>query len=173
MTETLEIDRLILAEHEDFRRRFAELDRLRIDGADEKALGALWGPLADLLEVHAAAEEEIFYPVLLKHGSDDAEEETDDAIGDHNDIRDAIREATAQTAGSDAWWAAVGQCREANDEHLGEEERDVIPDFRGHSDQETRTSLGRRWLAFHEEHAGARGIDTSDKDPKEYIEENS
>ena len=83
-----DITQLILDDHDTFRRQFAALDDA--DGPD--ALHAVWKPLADLLEVHAAAEETIFYPQLLRRG-DDAEDETVDAIGDHNDIRDGVREA--------------------------------------------------------------------------------
>ena len=80
-TET-DITDLILDEHGDFRRRFVELWDLRHSG-DPGAVAVVWQPLADLLEVHASAEEEIFYPVLLQRGSDEAPEETNDAIGDH------------------------------------------------------------------------------------------
>ena len=40
------------------------------------------------------------------------------------------------------------ECRKANDEHLAEEERDVIPDFREHCDQARKLSLGVQWVAF-------------------------
>ncbi len=163
---------LILDEHEEFRRRFVSLWDLRPDG-DAAALNAAWQPLADLLEVHASAEETIFYPVLLKRGSDEAPEETDDAIGDHNDIRDAIRDAGDHAAGTDAWWDAVLACRKANDEHLAEEERDVIPDFREHSESALRDRLGKSWVDFHAEHRGARGISGEDLDPKTYVKDNS
>ena len=167
-----DITDLILAEHEDFRRRFVELWDLRHSG-DPGAVAAIWQPLADLLEVHASAEEEIFYPVLLKRGSDEATEETNDAVGDHNEIRDAIRIASELEAGADPWWEAVLECRKANDEHLAEEERDVIPDFREHCDQERRSSLGGQWVAFHAKHRAARGISGTDIDPEEYVAENS
>ena len=167
-----DITDLILDEHEDFRRRFVQLWDLRPTG-DPGALAAAWQPLADLLEVHASAEEEIFYPVLLKRGSDEAPAETNDAIGDHNEIRDAIRAAARLETGSDPWWEAVLECRKANDEHLAEEERDVIPDFREHCDQARRLSLGGQWVAFHAEHRAARGISGEDIDPQEYVAENS
>jgi hypothetical protein len=167
-----DITELILGEHEEFRRKVVGLWNLR-PGGDASALGAAWQPLADLLEVHASAEEEIFYPVLLKRGSDEAPEETDDAIGDHNQIRDAIRAAAGADPGSGPWWDAVLACRKANDEHLAEEERDVIPDFREHSDQELRDQLGVRWVAFHAEHRGARSISGDDIDPKGYVIEHS
>src|SRR3981081_1820459 len=87
-----DITGLILDEHGEFRRQFVALWDRR-PAADPDAISAAWQPLADLLECHASEEEEIFYPVLLKRGSDEAPEETEDAIRDHNDIRDAIRAA--------------------------------------------------------------------------------
>src|SRR3981081_890979 len=167
-----DITGLILDEHGEFRRQFVALwDRRPV--ADPHAISAAWQPLADLLEVHASAEEEIFYPVLLKRGSDEAPEGTEDAIGDHNQIRDAIRAAAGADPGSHVWWEAVLACRKANDAHLAEEERDVIPAFREHSDQESRDQLGARWVAFRAEHGGARGVSGDDIDPGEYVTEHS
>jgi hypothetical protein len=163
---------LILDEHAEFRRQFVALWDLRPRGEAER-IAAAWQPFADLLEVHASAEEDILYPVLLKRGSDEAPEETDDAIRDHNEIREAIRAAASTTPGSDTWWEAVMTCRKANDDHLAEEERDVIPDFREHSDEELRGQLGVLWVAFHAEHRGARGVSGDDVGPAEYIDENS
>lgn len=61
-----------------------------IDRTDTEALGAVWGRLKALLDPHAGAVERFFYPDLLKLGTgaaDDTEEETEDAIADHNEIR--------------------------------------------------------------------------------------
>jgi hypothetical protein len=166
-----EITGLILAEHESFRRSFLDLRDLRPLGASP-ALVAAWRDLADRLEVRAAAEEDIFYPVLLKRGSDEAPEETLDAIGDHNQIRDAIREGAATEVASLEWRDAVLECRKANDEHLAEGERDVIPNFRERSDDELRSVLGREWLQFRARHSGARGVSGDDLDSGAYVEEN-
>ena len=167
-----DITELILGQHQDFRRRFVELWDLRPDG-DVGALGAAWRELANLLEVHASAEEEILYPVLLKKGGDDAPEETLDAVGDHNEIRDAVREAAQHVPSSAAWWDAVLECRKANDEHLAEEERDVIPDFREHCDEKLRKALGESWIAYEKQHADARGITGDDVDPDDFVKEHS
>jgi iron-sulfur cluster repair protein YtfE (RIC family) len=173
LTDIADITELIVLEHERFRRRFLGLWDLRHaddDVAVQVALSA-WRSLADLLEVHATAEEEIFYPELLTRGGDEATAETDDAVHDHNDIRDAIRAAQQAPAGTDDWWDAILACRTANDEHLAEEERDVLPDFREHSDEQLRRQLGARWAAFHEAHRGARGISGDDVDVDAYIAE--
>jgi hypothetical protein len=167
-----DITELILIEHGEFRTRFANLWGMRSDG-DAVARAVAWRVLANLLEVHASAEEEILYPVLLKRGGDQASAETIDAVGDHNQIRDAIKTAARVESGTAFWWAAVHASRKANDEHLLEEERDVIPDFRLHTDAALRGELGVRWQTFHAVHTAARGITGDEIDPTAYVTSNS
>ncbi|GJF03721.1 hemerythrin domain-containing protein [Pseudonocardia sp. D17] len=167
-----DITELILDDHEWFRRQFAVLDELRRSTpVDPTALRDVWQPLADHLDVHAVAEEEIFYPQLLRRGGDDAEDETLDAIGDHNDIRDGVHAAARHPIGTDAWWDAVQQARDANDEHMAEEENEGLPDFRLHAAPGLRDALGRQFRAFIQRHRDARGIDVGDKDPATYVEQ--
>ncbi|GAC1321918.1 MAG: hemerythrin domain-containing protein [Acidimicrobiales bacterium] len=164
-----DITQAILDEHDWFRRRFAELD-----GVTEAAdLDVLWRLLAGKLEIHADAEEEIFYPELLRKG-DDGTEETDDAIGDHDDIRDAVRKTLDVPAGSKEWWDAVGEARKANSEHMGEEERGALADFRRRVDPRRREDLGHRFTV---RLAGRTRIDADLRrkgpDPKTYIADHS
>ncbi|HET9254233.1 MAG TPA: hemerythrin domain-containing protein [Pseudonocardiaceae bacterium] len=155
---------LILDDHDTFRRKFAALDEAKTP----ERLRALWEPLAALLELHAAAEEAIFYPQLLRRG-DDAQDETVDAIGDHNDIRDGVRAAGQHPIGHPQWWEGVWRARRANSEHMAEEEDDALADFRRNTSPGLRDELGRRFLEFKSSHADADDLDTSDKDPQEYI----
>src|ERR1700685_845737 len=144
----------ILDDHEWFREQFAKLDYLQAQTPLRRAgLERVWHPLADKLEVHAYAEEMIFYPQLLARGADDPEGETLDAIGDHNDIRDGVRDANAAQVGTEEWWAAVGRTREANDDHMGEEEREGLSDFRRHAPVGLREALGRQYRDFMTQHA--------------------
>ncbi len=159
-----DITQLILDDHNTFRREFAALD----DAEGTEQLRALWEPLAALLDLHAAAEEAIFYPQLLRRG-DDAQDETLDAIGDHNDIRDGVREAGRHPIGSAQWWDSVRQTRMANSEHMAEEEDDALADFRRNTPLSARDELGRQFLEFKTNHADARNLDTSDKDPEGYV----
>jgi hypothetical protein len=164
----LDVTALILADHETLRRQFATLDYARSD----EALTAVWNGLARMLDVHADCEETVFYPSLLKHG-DDAEDETDDAIDDHNKIREGVREAAKHRVGTKVWWDAVGTARTENSKHIAEEEREALPDFRKNAPEELREKLAIEWLNWRYEHDSGRGVDRSDKDPDEYIEENS
>ncbi|CQD06538.1 hypothetical protein BN000_01300 [Mycobacterium europaeum] len=167
-----DITMLILADHEWFREQFARLDDLQAQTpTDQAALARVWRPLADKLDVHAYIEEKIFYPQLLTRGSDDAEGETLDAIGDHNDIRDGVRDANAAEVGDEEWWAAVGRTREANDDHMGEEEREGLSDFRRSAPIGLREALGRQYSEFMAEHPTTEGLPIVDRDPQRYVED--
>ena len=152
---------LILDQHDEFRRRFADLDGMR--DADGDRLAAAWQPLADLLEVHAEAEEQLFYPRLIEHGVDPMEE-TEDAISDHNSITEAVERASGLTPGSGEWWDAVDRAREANSSHTAEEERGALKDFRINAPEEVREEIGAAWLAFQRDHG------TVDRDEKGFVE---
>lgn len=167
-----DITELILADHEWFREQFATLDDLQArEILDQTALERVWRPLADKLDVHAYVEEKIFYPELLKRGADDPEAETLDAIGDHNDIRDGVRDADAVSAGTDEWWAAVGRARSANDEHMGEEEREGLSDFRRNAPLGLREDLGKQYSEFMAQHPTPKGLTIADRDPQTYVDD--
>ena len=159
-----DITQLILDDHDTFRREFAALD----DAGDTEQLRAVWEPLAALLDLHAAAEEEIFYPQLLRRG-DNAGDETVDAIRDHNDIRDGVHEAARHPIGSPPWWEGVRQARMANSDHMAEEEDEALADFRRNTPLSVREDLGRQFLEYKTNHADARDVNTSDKDPRGYV----
>ncbi|SPM33636.1 Hemerythrin superfamily protein [Mycobacterium rhizamassiliense] len=167
-----EITMLILDDHEWFRGQFAKLDELQAQSpVNHNALERVWRPLADKLDVHAYIEEKIFYPQLLQRGTDDPEGETLDAIGDHNDIRDGVRDANAAGVGTEQWWAAVGRTRVANDDHMGEEEREGLSDFRRNAPLGLREALGRQYREFMDQHPTTKGLPIVDRDPQRYIEE--
>jgi Hemerythrin HHE cation binding domain len=165
-----DITMLILNDHDWFREQFAKLDELQAQTpVDRRALERVWRPLADKLDVHAYIEEKIFYPQLLTRGGEEAEGETLDAIGDHNDIRDGVRDANAAETATDEWWAAVGRTRIANDDHMAEEEREGLADFRRQAPIGLREALGRQYREFMDEHPTTRGLDIVDRDPDEYV----
>ena len=65
----MDITDLILADHHEQRRMFALLDEI---GDDPERLAPVWNRLSILLEVHADAEEGLFYPCLLDVGEEPA-----------------------------------------------------------------------------------------------------
>lgn len=162
----------ILRQHDEQRRGFARLDELE-DGESE-ALAALWDRLAHLLEVHAEAEERFFYPHLLRLSDAAADEarrdETADAIKDHNDIRDAVAHVREFRPGEPEWRAAVQSARKANSDHMAEEERDDLRDFRRVATLTDRHRLAVAFLTYEAAHPLGGG--GADKDPERYIARN-
>lgn len=160
-----DIDRLILSEHEVFRREFARLDNLTGDELTEA-----WDRLAEQLEVHAAGEEAVFYPHVVRT-LPEGEDSTEEALRDHNEIRTAAQAVAEQEVGSEAWWEAVRTVQEVNGDHMAEEERDILGDFASRMDDAKREELGMAWLQFHEEHDRAQGLSGEPEDPEAYVEE--
>jgi hypothetical protein len=169
MGEAMDITQLILDDHHEQRRLFAILEQ--IDRTDTAALNAVWTRLAAFLEVHAEAEEQLFYPELLRVGQGaggvDPEAETKDAIGDHNDIRDAVAAVAGHEVGSAEWYDAVAKANEANGDHMAEEEREGLTDFRRHAGLPLRHDLAVAFAAFEATHFA--GVTPVDKDPESYV----
>jgi hypothetical protein len=166
----VDITQLILDDHHEQRRLFAILEQ--IDRSDTEALSAVWGRLAAFLEVHAAAEEAIFYPALLQVGivarrKAAVEDETLDAIHDHNEIRDAVANVTRHLVGSDDWYAAVAAANLANSDHMAEEEREGLTDFRRLAALQRRHDLAVTFAAY--EAQNVAGVLPVDKDPAAYV----
>jgi len=171
----MDITDVILHQHAEQRRMFAMLEQFPRD--DTEGLGALWTRLEIFLETHAEAEERYFYPELLRLGTgggdaDSVEEEVEDAVKDHNEIREAIRKVGASETGSDAWWEAVVEANVANSDHMAEEERQDLTDFRQHASLELRHEIAVA-LVRYEALKAATGITPVDKDPKRWIREHS
>ena len=157
-----EITALVLAEHEVFRREFAALENL-----SDQELAAAWEALHAKLEVHAVAEEQLFYPLLAQEA--DGEQETAEGVHDHNEIRHAAAAVSEQQVGSDGWWEGVRTTRQVNADHMAEEETDFFPPFKESVDDEQREALGMRWLAFHDEHEQAEGLSGEDAKVAEVV----
>lgn len=174
-SRALDITDLILDEHNEQRRLFLEIDDLANRG-DKAALKAVWSRLRGLLDRHAEAEERFFYPELLKigHGaadSDSAEDETRDAIKDHNEIRDAASKVDEHDVGSPEWFDAVAAANKANGDHMAEEERQGLSDFRRTADAGLRDRLAQQFAAFSADHL--QGVKPVDKDVGAYVKEHS
>lgn len=167
----MDITEIIQHQHDEQRRTFAYLEQWPRD--DHDGLAAVWGRLAIFLETHAEAEEKYFYPELLRLGTGGADaesvdEEVEDAVKDHNQIRQAVRAAGDHEVGSDGWWTAVVDANVYNSDHMGEEERQDLADFRQQASLELRHEIALKFIRYQSQKA-ADGIKPVDKDPQEYV----
>ena len=167
----VDITQLILDDHFEQRRLFAILEEL--PRGDVAGLGQVWARLASFLELHAQAEEELFYPALLTVTKGTAQQtleaETVDAIGDHNDIRDAVAAVADEQVGTDGWYGAIGAANKANGDHMAEEEREGLSAFRRGASLQVRHEIAARFAIYEATYyAGVRPVD---KDPEQYVQD--
>jgi len=169
----MDITQLIADDHTEQRRLFALIDQLGRD--DHDSLKAVWSRLRGLLDTHARAEELYFYPELLKLGrgadGESPNEETRDVIKDHNEIRDTASAVDKQELGSPEWFKALAAANKANSDHMAEEERQGLTDFRRHADLSLRHRLGVQFIGFEMDHL--TGVKPVDLDVDNYVLENS
>ena len=166
----MDITQLILDDHHEQRRLFAIIEQ--IDPCDSSNLSAIWRRLATFLEVHAQTEENLFYPELLRvvraaGDKDGVEDETLDAIKDHNEIRDAVAAVAQHQVGTPKWFKAVAAANKANSDHMAEEEREGLTDFRRQASLQLRHDLATAFAAYEATHID--GVTPVDKDPKRWV----
>jgi hypothetical protein len=141
---------LIMAEHRRIRRLCEALDdAARWSGETGPAwvLTSVWQRLAILLDAHTRAEEEICYLPMFgsRLGTAALRQQ---AVADHDEIREAISEACLQPAGSRLWWGAVRAVLDTTAEHLDREENGPLADCLPRLTINQRRELGRQWSAF-------------------------
>ena len=81
-----------------------------------------------------------------------------------------MRQVGRCRTGSDAWWTAVIDANVHNSDHMGEEERQDLADFRQRASLELRHEIAIQFLRYEAVRA-AEGITPRDKDPEAYVEE--
>lgn len=170
LREKMDIAEVILKDHQEQRYLFSLIEQLDRSATDD--LSQIWGRLSTFLEVHARAEELFFYPTVLRDGRGeggmpDADSETKDAIEDHNEIRDAIAKVAAHKVGSSDWFKAINEVNKANSDHMGEEERQGLADFRRTVTLDDRHALAIQFIVF--EAKNIHGIVAKDIDPDTYL----
>jgi hemerythrin superfamily protein len=110
--------------------------------ADDQS--ALFAQVRDALERHASAEEKVLYPRVHKEVPD-GREESKDAIEEHDQIREALKEVAEHDAGTPLFGLAVDQLVATTKHHVGVEEAELLPDFHQNSDAGEREELGRHF----------------------------
>jgi hypothetical protein len=167
----MDITQLILDDHHEQRRLFAILEE--IPDSDTASLKAVWHRLSTFLETHARAEEKFFYPQFLETArangmADQAKSETEDAIGDHNEIRDAVAAVAKTKVGGPRWRKAVAAANKANGDHMAEEEREGLTHFRLNATLAQRHELAVPFITFEAQHL--EGVMPVNPDPEQWVE---
>lgn len=138
---------LIMADHRRIRRLIQALQDAARRGDPGWTLGDAWRQLANLLNVHTRAEEEICYLPMFGSGPHGIAE-MQNAVDCHEDIREVIAETALHAPGSPPWWRAVRAILAAVHDHLEREEHDLRTGRLPRLTAAEHRELGRQWTAF-------------------------
>ena len=94
------------------------------------------------LEVHAAIEEEIFYPAVQKVRSKDAKDLVLEALEEHKVVKTLLEEITALTPDDDVFDAKMKVLQESVEHHADEEEKEMFAEAKKGIPEEQRQELG-------------------------------
>lgn len=142
------LDRL----HEDHE-KVSQLIRNLRDGGDgsEKTRRDLCGKIKDELEAHTSFEEEVFYPAVRKQ-SEDAEEQVNEAIEEHNEVEQILQQIENLDPSDDEFSELVEELEDSVAAHVRREEDEIFPIARQALDEEEGERMGQRHDTMIAEH---------------------
>jgi len=135
---------LLKEDHKRVKQLFKQLEQKKDEGGE--AIADLAAEICEELIVHAAIEEEIFYPAARAEIED--EDLMDEAQVEHNCAKQLIAEIE-QGPGDELWEAKVKVLGEYIKHHVKEEEREMFKEVRA-TDLDLK-ELGQQMMERHQE----------------------
>lgn len=121
-------------------------DRLESrEAQQQESREGLFAQLMYELDVHASAEEKLFYP-RLKRG-EEGRDLVAEALEEHRVMKQLLTELSAMAMDDAQWLARLRVLKEAVQQHVREEESKLFAQARDTIDEEERRNLGAQLLA--------------------------
>ena len=120
----------------------------KLEPTTERALKTreeLFTKLNDELEVHAAVEEQIFYPVLKEAA--ETREITFEAFEEHRVVKELLKELASTSKDTEEWTAKLTVLKENVEHHVEEEEGEMFKKARKVLTDDEAEELGSRMEA--------------------------
>jgi len=131
---------LLIADHNRVRGLF-ERFKAANERDDTEAMATLAEAMRADLTVHTTIEEEIFYPAV-RGLTDEIGETVAEGLEEHHQVEVLLEELATLDAGDEAWVAKWTVVIEDVDHHAEEEESELFPAVRSHTDADTRDQWG-------------------------------
>jgi len=110
----------------------------------------LFAQLREELELHAYAEERVWYPALQE--AEGTQELVEEALDDHELVQDLLDELAASRLDDEAWSEKLKVLEEHVEDHVEEEESDIFDVALQLFSAEQAAELARRWQIAKQEH---------------------
>jgi hemerythrin superfamily protein len=149
---------LLTADHKKVKKLFSQFDKLKDGGSDEEKSGIV-ATICNELKIHAAIEEEIFYPAVRKAIEDS--DLMDEALVEHAGAKELIAQLEDMDTGDDLYDAKVTVLGEQINHHVKEEEGKMFP--KAKKAKVDTASLGTKMLERKMELKADMGIGEEDE----------
>jgi len=113
-------------------------------GDAEQMKQNLFEQIQDELDVHAAIEEQIFYPAVQEGRSAEAKDMVLEALEEHKVVKTLLEEIAALTPADDEFDAKMKVLQENVEHHVDEEEKEMFPEAKKQLSEDIRNELGAR-----------------------------
>jgi DNA-binding FrmR family transcriptional regulator len=110
----------------------------------------LFAQLREELELHAHAEERVWYPALRE--AEGTQELVEEALDDHELVQDLLDELAASRMDDEAWNEKLEVLDEHVEDHIEEEDGDIFDVARQLFSVEQAAELAQRWQMAKQEH---------------------
>ena len=113
-------------------------------GDAEQMKQNLFEQIQDELDVHAAIEEQIFYPAVQEGRSAEAKDMVLEALEEHKVVKTLLEEIAVLTPADDEFDAKMKVLQENVEHHADEEEKEMFPEAKKQLSEDIRNELGAR-----------------------------
>jgi iron-sulfur cluster repair protein YtfE (RIC family) len=131
---------LLKTGHATVKKMFQKEAKLTKKDSEKKA--GLFNQLKAALEVHAAVEEEIFYPAVKKARSEHVKEEVREAYEEHKQIKSLLAQVSSITPEDETYDMKIKVLKEDVEHHVKEEEGEMFPDAKRFLGESRLVELG-------------------------------
>lgn len=160
-TDNQDIIELILEDHKSMKQL---IEILKDNEKDAMERQQAFDEFAILLTAHAKPEEQVLYTAMKS--DEDMREEALEGDVEHG-LADQLLEETKRTDDRDLWSARVKVLAEVVEHHIEEEEQELLPEFRKHSESAQRIQLGKEFLRLKSAMLSMGGVDSPSEDSEE------
>jgi iron-sulfur cluster repair protein YtfE (RIC family) len=117
---------LLKTDHAMVKKMFEKEGKLTKKDSEKKA--RFFNQIKAALEVHAAIEEEIFYPAVKKARSEHVKDEVREAYEEHKQIKSLLAQVSSITPADETYDMKIKVLKEDVEHHVKEEEGEMFPD---------------------------------------------
>src|SRR6266478_1087167 len=140
---------LLKTDHATVKKMFEKEGTLTNKDSEKKA--SLFNQIAAALGVHAAIEEEIFYPAVKKARSEHVKDEVREAYEEHKQIKGLLAQVSSITPADETYDMKIKVLKEDVEHHVKEEEGEMFPDAKRFLGESRLVELGAQLEARKQE----------------------